>query len=148
MTYQAKCLTMHDFKSKKDKEAWDQMMLQEVRDWKKVFDLFPSSLAYYIADVRIQSVTNNDASSELEELNEFFEWDESDFYVSWELKAYLNQPELEYESFEDVAQALLGEKQPEMDAHFFWKEQGKQIEEVQWYKALDASMTISDLQLK
>jgi len=109
---------------------------------------FPGSLNCYIAAVRVKAVKSDEASLELEELRRFFDWYESDFYVHWELKAYVNQPEVECDSFEEVAQALLGKKAPDSDAYDVWVSEGERVDCVEWYKAWDASLTISDVLLK
>lgn len=123
-------------------------MLQGERDWKTLVMSFPGSLKSYIAAVRITAVKSDEASLELEELRRFFDWTESDLYVNWEVKVHVNQLEIECDSFDEVAQALLGEKVPVSDAYEVWVNEGERVNGVEWYKAWDANLTIADLLLK
>lgn len=123
-------------------------MLQGERDWKTLVMSFPGSLKSYIAAVRITAVKSDEASLELEELRRFFDWTESDLYVNWEVKVHVNQLEIECDSFDEVAQALLGENVPVSDAYEVWVNEGERVNGVEWYKAWDANLTIADLLLK
>lgn len=123
-------------------------MLHGERDWKTLMMSFPGSLKSYIAAVRITAVKSDEASLELEELRRFFDWTESDLYVNWEVKVHVNQLEIECDSFDEVAQALLGEKVPVSDAYEVWVNEGERVNGVEWYKAWDANLTIADLLLK
>jgi len=148
MTYQASCSHLRDFHSKEEQKAWEGLMLHGERDWKTLMMSFPGSLKSYIAAVRITAVKSDEASLELEELRRFFDWTESDLYVNWEVKVHVNQLEIECDSFDEVAQALLGEKVPVSDAYEVWVNEGERVNGVEWYKAWDANLTIADLLLK
>jgi len=69
-------------------------------------------------------------------------------YVNWEVKVHVNQLEIECDSFDEVAQALLGENVPVSDAYEVWVNEGERVNGVEWYKAWDANLTIADLLLK
>lgn len=148
MTYQSSCSSVLFLSSKEKRDLWMQLMLQEKRNWKRIYDLFPDDLSYYISRVRVQAITSVEASIELEEICEIFDWHETDFSVLWRLGNSSAQPEVEIESFDGIVQALLYGEQPTMDMSDSWVEEGKRVQELYWREALDAELTVLDLELK
>jgi hypothetical protein len=103
------------------REDWERLMLAERRDWNHIYRDFKGTLSKYIGNVRLLAYSNNaSALTELANLEEVFQWDEK-FLADWVIQVDEFTHTVEYDSYEEMNEALLGHSCPEDDAGEIWE---------------------------
>ena len=129
------------------RENWERLMLAERRDWNRIYRDFKSTLSKYIGNVRLSAFSNNaSALTELANLEEVFQWDES-FFANWEIQVSNYNHTVKYDSYEEMTQALQGNSYPEEDASDVWDEECGS-NSCYWSHAYSPSILIDNLRMK
>ena len=129
------------------RENWERLMLAESRDWNHIYRDFKSTLSKYIGNVRLLAFSNNaSALTELANLEEVFQWDES-FFADWEIQVSNYTHSVKYDSYEEMTEALQGNSYPEEDASHIWDEECGS-NSCYWSHAYSPSILIDNLRMK
>lgn len=148
MSYNATYCRSFRFSSKsQEKENWEKLMIADQRDWNLIYQNYKPILSKYIGNVLLKAHSGNaDAVTELSLLEEVFQWDEK-FFTDWEIEIPNFIHTVEYDSFEEMNQALLGESCPDEDARDVWEDHCGSSS-CYWSHAFGREVLITDLRLK
>lgn len=148
MTYLQNLAPFFSRRHEEMKNDWNELMTSEIRDWSRIIETHPRSLACYIESVITESGEYLPASKELDTLRSAYSWDES-YFVNWEIEVTSSNPtvSIEYPSLEQAQHAEEDGIEPEKSAFDAWEEEGC-IPEVSWGSPVSTAVCIRNLELR
>jgi len=127
-------------------EVWTKLMSVQDRNWSKLYHEFLPELNRYIQAVCLNSLSSDDARSELQELRTFFNWNESYSRV-WEMDVAVPSIEVDYSSLEELLQSNKYGSEPEDSAYDAWDLASGELD-ISWGSPYPAMVSVTSLRLK
>ena len=127
-------------------ESWTKLMSSKDRNWAEIYLEFKPQLSQYIGFLRLNSLDHEDAETELKRLETIFAWEE-EFYLLWDIDAWVRSIQVKYNSLEEMLEAEEKETEPEETAYDAWNSDGGDLD-LNWGRPTSPGVTIISLQFK